>query len=101
MEIEKEVRYQVDDLTFELAKKFNTENKKPQQVLDITCGAYGKESMQKTGRVFRVRQKGDKYSIEIKKRTEDGNWLEECIPIFSKIILEIANTAIIIPIAII
>ena len=81
MEIEKEVRYQVSNQTFELAKKFNTIGNKPKQVIDITCGAYGKESMQKTGRVFRVRKKGDKCTIEIKKRNADGSWIEESIPI--------------------
>jgi len=84
MEIEKEVRYQVNDTTFELAKKFNTENNPPKRVLDITCGAYGKDSMQRTGKVFRVRQKGDKCTIEIKKRTDDGNWLEESLPVESQ-----------------
>lgn len=81
MEIEKEVRYQVDDHTFELAKKFNMINARPITVIDITCGAFGKESMQKTGRVFRVRKKGSKCTIEIKKRNDDGSWFEECIPV--------------------
>lgn len=79
MELEKEVRYKVSNETFERALKFNTNQNPPVQVLDITCGAYGKESLQKTGMIFRVRQKGNKYSLEIKKRTEDNNWIEESI----------------------
>lgn len=79
MELEKEVRYEVNDETFEKIKKLNTNNTPQTQVLDITCGAYGKESLQVTGMIFRVRQKGDKFSLEIKKRTEDKNWIEEHI----------------------
>ncbi|MBQ4145699.1 MAG: hypothetical protein IJD36_03625 [Clostridia bacterium] len=84
MELEKEVRYKVDNTTFELAKTLNKSNTQTVQVLDITCGAFGKESMQKTGKVFRVRKKGEKCTIEIKKRTDDGNWLEECLPVESQ-----------------
>ena len=79
MELEKEVRFQVSDETFKRAQKFNINQNPPVQVLDITCGAYGKNSLQKTGMIFRVRQKGNKYSLEIKKRTEDKNWIEESI----------------------
>jgi len=79
MELEKEVRFQVSDETFNRALKFNTNQNPAVQVLDITCGAYGKNSLQKTGMIFRVRQKGEKFSLEIKKRTEDKNWIEESI----------------------
>ena len=81
MELEKEVRYEVSDEVFEKIKTLNHKNNPPVQVLDFTCGAYGKTSLQITGMIFRVRQKGEKFSLEIKKRTEDKNWIEESISI--------------------
>ena len=41
-------------------------------------GAFGRESVAKTGKVFRIRQKPNKITLEIKNRIE-GGWQEEAI----------------------
>ncbi len=79
MEIEKEVRYAVPDYVWNAVLEETEEYKEKVKMTDITCGAYGRESYQKTGKVFRVREKPNKTTLEIKSRTKDGNWLEEAI----------------------
>lgn len=69
MEVEKEVRYLVDDNIWNSVLLETTEYKPKSQMLDITMGKYGLDSFQKTGLVFRVRQKGEKISMEIKKES--------------------------------
>ena len=83
MEVEKEVRYLVDDNIWNSVLLGTTEYKPKSQMLDITMGKYGLDSFQKTGLVFRVRQKGEKISMEIKKRVGESEWLEESIPLDS------------------
>lgn len=78
MELEKEVRYLVDDVVWENALEKSSEYKEKVKMLDITMGAFGRESVAKTGKVFRVRQKPDKITLEIKNRI-DGGWQEEAI----------------------
>ena len=78
MEIEKEVRFNVTDEMW-LKALSNSENYKEKvEMLDITMGAFGRESVAKTGKVFRVRQKANKITLEIKNRIE-GGWQEEAI----------------------
>lgn len=83
MEVEKEVRYLVSDDTWCLIHDNTTEYKPKEQMTDITMGKYGFNSFQQTGLVFRVRQKGDKISLEIKKKINNNEWLEESIPLDS------------------
>ena len=83
MEIEKEVRYAVSDEIWNDVLEGTEEYKQKVQMIDITCGAYGREFYQKTGKVFRVRQKPNKTTLEIKSRTDDGNWLEEAVKLES------------------
>jgi len=83
MEIEKEVRYEVSDEVWNNVLEATETYKEKVQMTDITCGAYGRESYQKTGKVFRVREKPNKITLEIKSRTEDGNWLEEAVKLES------------------
>ena len=83
MEIEKEVRYLVDQFTWDNALLGTTEYEPKEQMTDITMGKYGLDSFQRTGLVFRVRQKGEKTSLEIKKRVNDKEWLEESIALDS------------------
>ena len=78
MELEKEVRFFVSDEEWEKAFANSTPYKEKSKMLDITMGAYGRESVAKTGKVFRIRQKGDKITLEIKNRIE-GGWQEEAI----------------------
>ncbi|MGN1258839.1 MAG: CYTH domain-containing protein [Christensenellales bacterium] len=78
MQLEKEVRYLVDDAVWKNALDKSAEYKEKVKMLDITMGAFGRESVAKTGKVFRVRQKPDKITLEIKNRI-DGGWQEESI----------------------
>ncbi len=83
MEIEKEVRYLVDENCWNKILNGTTEYKPKEHMIDITLGKYGFDSFAKTGRVFRVRQKGQRISLEIKKRVDNSQWLEESIPLES------------------
>ena len=82
MEIEKEVRYLVDDNVWEKALNSTQQYKERVEMLDITMGAYGRESVHKTGKVFRVRKKPNKITLEIKNKIE-GGWEEESIELDS------------------
>ena len=83
MELEKEVRYQVSDQEFETIKQICVPQSSPVNMIDITMGMYGKDSLAKTGRIFRVRQKPNKITLEIKKRLATNEWLEESIKLDS------------------
>lgn len=78
MELEKEVRFLVSEEEWEKALANSTPYKEKSKMLDITMGQYGRESVAKTGKVFRIRQKGEKVTLEIKNRIE-GGWQEEAI----------------------
>lgn len=78
MELEKEVRFLVTDEIWQTALDNSTPYKEKVKMLDITCGAYGRESVAKTGKVFRVRNLPNKITLEIKNRIE-GGWQEEAI----------------------
>lgn len=79
MELEKEVRYAVNNSTWEQVYANTNPHVEKMHVLDITCGAYGRDSLAKTGRVFRVREKPNKITLEIKKRKDKTDWIEESI----------------------
>lgn len=78
MELEKEVRFLVTNVEWQKAINNSTEFKQRIKMLDITLGAYGRESVKKTGKVFRIRQKPNRITLEIKNRI-DGGWEEEAI----------------------
>ena len=82
MELEKEVRYLVSDQVWAKALENSEEHKEKVEMLDITMGEYGRESVAKTGKVFRIRQKPNKITLEIKNRI-DGGWQEEAIELDS------------------
>lgn len=82
MELEKEVRFNVDDSVWSHAIEVTNPLKEKVEMLDITMGMYGKDSLAKTGKVFRVRKKPNKITLEIKNRIEDG-WQEESIQLDS------------------
>ena len=82
MEIEKEERYKVSDSAWEKALENSQEFKEKTEMLDIVMGAYGRESVAKTGKVFRIRKKPNKIALEIKNRI-DGGWQEEAIALDS------------------
>lgn len=83
MEVEKEVRYEVSNDIWNNVLNGTTEYKPKEKMTDITMGKYGLNSFQQTGLVFRVRQKGEKISLEIKKKVNDNEWLEEGIALDS------------------
>ena len=78
MELEKEVRFLVGDDIWNKAQEITKSFKDKVEMLDITMGAYGRESVAKTGKVFRIRKKTNKITLEIKNRIADG-WQEEAI----------------------
>ena len=79
MEVEKEIRFSVLEESWRKAIEFSEPLKGTQKMMDITMGAYGFSSLAETGRIFRVRQIGDKITLEIKQRTEENEWLEQAI----------------------
>lgn len=83
MELEKEVRYLVTDEIWSNIYQNTSPLEEKTHVVDIICGAFGRESLAKTGRVFRVRQKPNKIALEIKKRTDNHDWIEEAIKLDS------------------
>lgn len=83
MEQEKEVRYQLAENVWSKVLENTSPLIQKTHVLDITCGAFGSESLAKTGKVFRIRQKPTKIALEIKKRIGECDWLEEAIELKS------------------
>lgn len=78
MEIEKEIRYSVSVEIWQKALECSDNYKEKVEMLDITMGAYGRESVAKSGKVFRVRKKPGKITLEIKNKI-NGGWQEEAI----------------------
>ena len=79
MELEKEVRYAINHKT----KKKIIENtslfKERMEMLDITCGYSGFDSYAKYGYICRVRQKGDKKTLEVKNYSSSNECVEQTI----------------------
>lgn len=76
MNIEKEVRYLIDDNQYQNILKTTTPLEPECETLDITFGYDGFQSLKKYGFVCRVRKKKKGVVLEIKKQTSDG-WLEQ------------------------
>lgn len=79
MEIEKEVRYCISNEQIEMIKKNTDKYKEKTEMLDITCGYEGFESYSKYGFICRVRQKGDKITLEVKNYFNKDECLEQSI----------------------
>ena len=79
MEIEKEVRYNVNDQQLEKIKKITTSYKERTEMLDITCGYEGFDSYSKYGFICRIRQKGNDKTLEVKNYSNDNECLEQAI----------------------
>ena len=69
MEKEKEVRFSISKNQIDNIKKNTTPFKERTEMLDITCGYDGFNSYSKYGFICRVRQKGDKKTLEVKNYT--------------------------------
>lgn len=83
MEVEKEVRFSVDDKTFNMVKSHTEPHKEEVKMLDITLGAYGWDSLMNTGRIFRIRKTPTSVKLEVKLRTSNKSWVEESIKLDS------------------
>lgn len=79
MELEKEVRYKINDEQKEKILLLAAESKKKEQMLDITCGFEGFDSLSKLGYICRVRQKGNKKTLEVKNYSNENECVEETI----------------------
>lgn len=79
MEIEKEVRYKIDKSTISKVLSLTESHQTKQEMLDITFGKYGFNSLAKTGYICRIRQKSGAIKLEVKKRTAEHEWLEQSI----------------------
>lgn len=79
MEIEKEVRYEVSKDQIAKILDSSIEYKAKSDMLDITCGYDGFESLKKHGFICRIRQKNGKITLEIKKYLNNSDCYEECI----------------------
>lgn len=79
MEIEKEVRYNITDEQLEKIKNITTIFSERTEMLDITCGYEGFESYSKYGFICRIRQKGNKKTLEVKNYSNDNECLEQAI----------------------
>ena len=79
MDIEKEIRYAI---TPTIKKKIidNTSPfKEKMEMLDITCGYDGFNSYSKYGYICRIRQKGDKKTLEVKNYSSKTDCIEQSI----------------------
>lgn len=79
MEKEKEVRYLISKEQICGIKKITTPFKERMEMIDITCGYEGFDSYSKYGFICRIRQKGDKKTLEVKKYTNKNECIEQAI----------------------
>ena len=79
MELEKEVRYKINDVQKEKIALLTSAGKKKEKMLDITCGFEGFDSLAKLGYICRVRQKGDRKTLEVKNYSNENECIEETI----------------------
>ena len=79
MELEKEVRYTIDKKQKDRIIKLTEPLKKRIKMLDITCGYEGFDSYQKYGYICRIRQKGNKKTLEVKNYTNNKECIEQAI----------------------
>lgn len=79
MEVEKEVRYQIDKKKIEKILEITEEYLKRVEMLDITCGYNGFESYATYGYICRVRKKGEKLTLEVKNYSNEKECVEQSI----------------------
>lgn len=77
MQIEKEVRYKIDEEQINKIKLNTVDYKEKIEMLDITCGYEGFASYSKCGFICRVRQKGDKKTLEVKNYSNSNECIEQ------------------------
>lgn len=79
--IEKEERFAINNSTLELIYKNTTAYKTKQSTLDISFYKDGKNLLDLFGYIIRIRQKGEKISLEIKNYKNKNECQEEAISI--------------------
>ena len=77
MEKEKEVRYKINKEQIKKIKLNTTPYKDRIEMIDITCGYEGFDSYSKYGFICRVRQKGDKKTLEVKNYLNSNECIEQ------------------------
>lgn len=76
MNIEKEVRYRVSKQQIKTILEKTEPHKEKVEMLDMTFGYQGFNSLACYGFICRIRQKPNKTTLEVKKRIAEG-WLEQ------------------------
>lgn len=79
MEVEKEIRFAISKAQIEKIKEVTTLCKERMEMLDITCGYEGFDSYSKYGFICRVRQKGEKKTLEVKNYKNKNECIEQSI----------------------
>lgn len=79
MELEKEVRYSISDIDIVKILNYTFPLKEKTKMIDITFGYDGFNSLKKNGYICRVRQKGNKYTLEVKNYKSANECLEQSI----------------------
>lgn len=79
MELEKEIRFAISKAQIEKIKEITTPYKERMEMLDITCGYDGFDSYSKYGFICRVRQKGEKKTLEVKNYKNQNECIEQSI----------------------
>ena len=79
MELEKEIRFSISKAQIEKIKEITMPYKERMEMLDITCGYEGFDSYSKYGFICRVRQKGDKKTLEVKNYKKQNECIEQSI----------------------
>lgn len=79
MELEKEVRYLINEKEKKRIIDLTEPYKEKTNMLDITCGYDGFDSYKKYGYICRIRQKGNKKTLEVKNYKNSNECIEQAI----------------------
>ena len=80
-EIEREIRYKIDEEIKNRIINSSCPIEKATQCVDLCMGQYGFDSLEKLGYIIRLRNKSSKCIIESKRRLDDNSWSESKIVI--------------------
>ena len=80
-EIEREVRYLIDEKKERIIKENCQVTKEEYRTVDIVVGLAGFDSLEKYGYIIRIRDKGNKIYVENKRLLANGDFKEERIPV--------------------
>ena len=79
MEIEREVRYKISKEQKEQIISKTQEIEEEKKTVDLVMGWKGFESLGEYGFICRIRQKNDTVELQIKEKTNDREWKENCL----------------------